>query len=528
MNNEIDKDQNHENLVEEDFKQADINGESDDFEILDDSQHSNSKIILASVLGVALLGVIGFAAWYFLLKGEEGNPVPAPRNVSFGNDSNSNDKLPAGEYKITLTDEQLHAANLKIVEVGETLDGVVASASTTGVVKANEYDETPVVSPVGGIVKRINVRLGQLVRRGQTVAVVSSDELAQTQSRYLSMKAELDEAQKRYKRALNLSEVSEESRNELDKTKANLRTAEAEHVRHLSHYQRTEKLVEIGATSRDEFEKVKAMHESAMARLEEAKSRFERAKELLKINPLRNNEIDQFLTKVRNMESEISSTREKLVVLGMPRARVNSLNSSRQITADLPIVSPITGSITERIVNQGEVVSTNSKLAQITDLSTVWVIGQVYEKDLGKLRVGSGTSVSVDAYPGELFRGNISYIDPNLDEKTRTAQVRIELPNPGERLKMGMYVSVAFARLGGSERTAPLVPKEAVQNIGNRSVVFAATDDPKTFLIKPIKIAQEKDKSYPVTEGIFVGDRVVTDGSFLLRAEWLKTNSNKL
>ena len=167
----------------------------------------------------------------------------------------------------------------------------------------------------------------------------------------------------------------------------------------------------------------------------------------------------------------------------------------------------------------------NGKLAEITDLSTVWVIGQVYEKDLGKLRTGSGASILSDAYPNELFRGQISYIDPTLDEKTRTAKVRIEIPNPNQKLKIGQYVNVAFARIGNAaEKTAPLVPKNAVQTMGNQKIVFQATDDPKIFILRPLKLAQEKANNYPVIEGVFVGDRVVTDGSFLLRAEYLKTN----
>ncbi len=89
---------------------------------------------------------------------------------------------------------------------------------------------------------------------------------------------------------------------------------------------------------------------------------------------------------------------------------------------------------------------------------------------------GSGASVTTDAYPGEVFRGNVSYIDPNLDQNTRTAQVRIELPNPNEKFKVGMYVNIAFANLGGSENTVPTVPVEAVQSINNQQIVFLATE----------------------------------------------------
>jgi len=509
--------------------EKEIEAEStEDFELIDEviePETSNGKLVFAGISGILLVGILGFAAWYFLLKSEEGKPVPAPRSVSFG-DENSEGNLPAGEQKITLTDEQLAAADLKIEAVGETLDAVALNETTTGVVRANEYKETPVISQVSGVVKSIDANLGRFVRRGQTIAIIQSEELAQTQSKYLSMKAELDESEKRYKRALNLSEISEESRNELDKQTANVKAAQAKLTEAKSDYERSKNLVKIGAISQREFEKRTTELKVAEANFAEAKKRFDRSRELLKINPARKNEIDQFLTKMRNQQADIASVREKLLVLGLSKARVRSLNSPRQISSNLPITAPISGTITKRIANQNEVVSMNSELAQITDLSTIWVIGQVYEKDLGKLRVGSGASVTSEAYPGELFRGQITYIDPSLDEKTRTAQVRIELANPGQKLKIGQYVNVAYARIGGaSEKTAPLVSKDAVQTIGSQKIVFEATDDPKTFILRPLKLAQEKDKSYPVINGIFVGDKVVTDGSFLLRAEYLKTNT---
>ena len=140
------------------------------------------------------------------------------------------------------------------------------------------------------------------------------------------------------------------------------------------------------------------------------------------------------------------------------------------------------------------------------------------------MRVGSGASVTSDAYPGEVFRGNVSYIDPNLDQNTRTAQVRIELPNEGEKFKVGMYVNIAFANLGGSENTIPTVPVEAVQTINNQQIVFLATNDPNVFIMKPVKLGAESSGLYPVLEGLFVGDKVVTEGSFLLRAEWQKSH----
>jgi RND family efflux transporter MFP subunit len=161
---------------------------------------------------------------------------------------------------------------------------------------------------------------------------------------------------------------------------------------------------------------------------------------------------------------------------------------------------------------------------RITDLSSVWVIAQVFERDLARLRVGSGASVTSDAFPNQLFRGQVTYIDPQLDEATRTAKVRVELANPGRQLKIGMYVRVAFGALGNAERTTPVVPASAVQNLAGRQIVFAATSDPNVFELRPVRLGAESDGRFQVLEGINVGDRIVTTGSFMLRAEWLKTN----
>jgi len=188
------------------------------------------------------------------------------------------------------------------------------------------------------------------------------------------------------------------------------------------------------------------------------------------------------------------------------------------------IASPITATVTARSVNAGEVIEANREILRVTDLSTVWVIAQVYEQDLGRLRVGSGASVTSNAFPDRLFRGTVTYIDPTIDEATRTARVRVEIQNPGRELRLGMYVNVAFGALGQSERTVPVVPAAAVQNISGRQVVFRETNDPSVFELRPVTLGSEINGRFPVIEGIQVGDRVVTTGSFMLRAEWLKLN----
>jgi cobalt-zinc-cadmium efflux system membrane fusion protein len=410
--------------------------------------HSGStrkrRPILIAVAAVAVVLIAGLAAWRFWPR-QSGKPVPAPRAVSFEEISDRTTAL-AGDQKLTLTAEQVQRAGLKIETVGEQPSALAAGLMTTGTVQANSYKETPVISVVGGIVRSVSGELGQDVKRGQKVAVIFSNELADAQSRYLTAVAALDE--------------------------------------HHRHHLRTSKLVEIGAASRQD--------------LEEATSKY------------------------REAESNLANLRQKLLLLGMSRERIGALTSSSQISSEVTVTAPSAGTLTSRTVNPGEVIEANKELMRVTDLSTVWVVGQVYERDLATVRVGSGANVISDAYPDRVFRGRVSYVDPKIDTATRTAQVRIELANPGRMFKIGMYVNVAFAALGAAEKTMPVVPKGAVQAIGNQQFVFVVGEQPHEFALRPVRLGPEANGFYPVLEGVGAGDRIVTEGSFLLRAEWLK------
>lgn len=406
---------------------------------------SKRNVIVASV-GMVAIAAAAILAW-FLWPKQSGKPVPAPRSVSF-EESSAPQTATTGEQKLTLAPEQVQRAGLKLETVGEQAAGEAAGQMTTGTVQANSYKETPVVSIVGGIVRSVSGELGQNVKRGQKVAVVFSNELADTQSRYLAAVAALDE--------------------------------------HHRHHLRTMKLVEIGAASRQD--------------LETANSEY------------------------REAETNLASLRQKLLLLGLSPQRINSLNSISQISSEVTVTAPSSGTLTSRSVNPGEVIEANQELMRITDLSSVWVVGQVYEKDLATVRVGSGANVSSDAYPGRVFRGRVSYVDPKIEPATRTAQVRIELANPGQMFKIGMYVNIAFGALGLAEKTVPVIPKDAVQTIGSQLFVFVASEKPNEFALRPVRLGPESNAFYPVLEGVSVGDRIVTEGSFMLRAEWLKTH----
>ena len=169
----------------------------------------------------------------------------------------------------------------------------------------------------------------------------------------------------------------------------------------------------------------------------------------------------------------------------------------------MTVTAPSSGTLTSRSVNPGQVIEANKELMRVTDLSSVWVVGQVYEKDLATVRVGSGANVTSDAYPGRVFRGRVSYVDPKIDQATRTAQVRIELANPGQMFKIGMYVNIAFAALGVAEKTMPVIPRDAVQTIGNQQFVFVASEKPNEFALRPVRLGPEIHLfSHPVLDGV--------------------------
>jgi membrane fusion protein, heavy metal efflux system len=402
--------------------------------------------VIAAVAVVALIA-LAFVLWRYFgsSSGQAGRPVPLPRSIA----TDSPVPTTTAEATITLDPAVLEKSGIKVDTVGEQV--AVRSDETgivsTGVVQPNAYRTTPVISLVGGIVRQVNVELGNSVRQGQPLAFIRSDELATAQTRYLNALADLEE--------------------------------------HHKHHLRTSKLVEIGAASREELE--------------------------------------QATTKYKTAESEVASQRQRLLLLGLSSGRIAQLRSPSQINLEIALPAPVSGLVIARSANPGEVIAADKELLRIADLSTVWIQGQVYEKDLAKVVVGSGANITVDSYPGRVFRGRVSYIDPTLDPSTRTAQARIELPNPGQALKIGMFANVAFAALGVTD-TVAVIPKAAVQTVNNRQVVFVETGEGNVFAMRPVKLGAETNGIYSVLEGVSPGQRIVTSGSFMLRAEWLKTN----
>ncbi|MEO8649836.1 MAG: efflux RND transporter periplasmic adaptor subunit [Acidobacteriota bacterium] len=489
---------------------------------LDSGKPWHRRPIIVGSIAIAVISLVLATAYLLLQNDDTGKPVPTPTTVSFGQNSEQQPTGVSGEQTITIEPDQLARIGLKFETVGETLSGEAADISSTGTVQANAYAETPVIPQIGGVIRRVNVELGEYVKKGQPVAILFSDELAAVQSRYLILQTEVRTSRSNYERSSKLSDLNPVSKRELDAAVARLKTVVAELEEHHQHHRRAANLLEIGAISREAFEDATTRLRTAEANVEEAKKQLERAREVARLNPVSGAEFEKAAVMLQTAESELASTRQKLIVYGLSPQRVASLRFASQINAEIALTAPVSGTITTRTVNAGEAVEANKEIMKVTDLAKVWVIAQVYEQDTSTLRLRSGASVTTDALPGRLFRGNVTYIDPNIDQKTRTTQVRVELENVGGVLRIGTYVNVAFGSSGKAESTVPVVPASAVQMIGSREAVFVVTDQPNVFRIKFVRLGNENDQKRIVLEGLQVGDRVVTDGSFLLRAEMLK------
>ena len=253
--------------------------------------------------------------------------------------------------------------------------------------------------------------------------------------------------------------------------------------------QRTQKLVEIGAASRAELERIHAEHAAQTAAVQSARSQLE--------------------------------------LLGLSAAALDSLTPGQSVSATTSVPTPIDGVVTERGANVGLNVDPATKLFTVVNLSTVWIVGDVYEKDLSRVRVGTDAAVTTSAYPDLRLRGRVSYIDPQVSTQTRTAKVRVEVPNPRGELRLGMYTDVVVTGAPGASTLR--VPRRAVQNVGERSVVYLANPkEPGKFIEREVRLGSTSGDQVEVIQ-VFSLTTLWSPRQLLresqARASWSQVNS---
>ena len=215
----------------------------------------------------------------------------------------------------------------------------------------------------------------------------------------------------------------------------------------------------------------------------------------------------------------LESARERLRLLGIPDQRIATIEKNRKVPKQIAISSPFGGTVLERKVEQGDYVQAGTVLFHVADLSQVWVQLEAYETDLPHLAVGQPVDLSITSLPGETFEGRVAFIDPVIDPKTRTARVRVEVPNPDGVLRPGMFAE-AVIESPVAEAGTLTVPASAVLFTGRRSVVYVQVPgQPGVYELREVRLGPKAGSVYPVLSGLADGEEVVTQGAFVLDAD---------
>lgn len=256
---------------------------------------------------------------------------------------------------------------------------------------------------------------------------------------------------------------------------------------------------------------------------------------------------------VERAQSLVQSSRERLRLWGITDSQIDELARTREVKTHMVVYSPITGTVIKKDVLEGQYVMEGTQMYTIADLSNLWMMADVYEFEMALVRLGQRVEITSTTYPGRAFIGMVSFIDPFLNEQTRSVRVRVDVPNPELKLKPGMYVNANIKVPLGTEGTGKItyycpmhpeavsdkpgvcekcggmplaekpagvlaIPRSAVLDTGLRKIVYVEKE-PSIFVAKEIKTGFEAEGYFQVLEGLKEGEKVAAAGSFLIDAE---------
>ncbi len=279
---------------------------------------------------------------------------------------------------------------------------------------------------------------------------------------------------------------------------------------------------ELGRVDAPELGRAKADFLAASARANVTRDTADRERALFekRISSEREwREADADAIKAR---AEKEAAENRLHALGVGDADLPSLSVGGHYDSTVGLSSPIQGVVVERNVTLGQMVTPSEVLFTVMDLREVWILLDVYERDLSQIRVGQTARVRVGAYPGQEFAGRVASVGDVFEAKSRAAKARVVLANPSRALRPGMFATVTLEGTTGHERSLLLVPALAVQRDGDNNFVFLPRGG-REFEPRKIKVGRALGEWVEVLEGVMAGETVVTTGSFFLKAEMKKS-----
>jgi len=263
---------------------------------------------------------------------------------------------------------------------------------------------------------------------------------------------------------------------------------------------------EVGA-ARAEFFKARADFELARRNLDREKSLFERGVGARKNLLAAENEF-------KVAEASLEAAEKKLHVLGFTEEQLEEIEKMHQVNPIISLCAPIDGKIIQSNAILGAMVDQNTEILTIMDPTILWVDGEIYERDIAKIKIGQEVGVEVPAYPGEVFRGRISFISDILKEESRTITVRTEVENKGQKLKPGMFADMTIY-LNHQEKILA-VPETAVLDDQNEKIVFVPVEG--GFRARVVQVGMKEGGFVEIVAGLEAGEEVVTVGSYQLKS----------
>ncbi len=270
-----------------------------------------------------------------------------------------------------------------------------------------------------------------------------------------------------------------------------------------------------------ELDQIWSDYRKARGKVELARKNLQREETLFekKISPEK--DVLKARQELGEAEADIYLARERFRLVGVDVDQFDATKGNGRHPM-IPVTSPVGGVVIEKTVTQGEAVGPEKVIFMVADLSTLWVVIDVYEKDMSRLKVGTAVKASVTAFPDKTFKGRISYIADVVDEKTRTEKARVTIDNPRGLLKPGMFATVITEARNGAAEKLVAVPEEAVQIEGAARYVFVQIA-PEKFKRRDIETGRTLGKDVEVISGLKEGETIAVSGAFTLKSELKKS-----
>jgi len=268
-----------------------------------------------------------------------------------------------------------------------------------------------------------------------------------------------------------------------------------------------------------ELGEAKAAFFRARARFAVAERGFERQRSLHAAGLASEQEVLEAEASAEEAAADLAVAREALRLLGLRDDEVDRLSLGGPGASLVSVRAPFAGRVVARDATPGELVTPEDTLFTIGDLSEVWLWVDLYERDLAHVAVRERVTVRLDAWPAEIFPGELAYVADELDPHSQTVRARVDLPNPRGRLRPGMFARVELTGAGAEQGDEVLaIPRTAVQRDGRESIVFARVG-PGRFERREVALGRTTDEWVEVVSGLAAGEEVVTEGAFILRSQ---------